>query len=214
MSETLDDLRRHIIETPMQRANLCPNPVEQFAQWWQQAEAAAQPQPQAMSLATADTAGRVSSRLVLLRAFDTRGFVFFSGYETKKGRDMAVNAQVALLFPWLLLQRQVRVEGTAVQLSAAESWQYFLTRSRASQVGAWLTQTDGVVSSRALLKSKWAEMMHRFQQGEIPLPTAWGGYRVQPQYLEFWQGHDDDLPDRFAYTRQADSSWVVARLLP
>ncbi len=201
------------MDMPLNRTDLAADPLAQFAKWYAQAWEAELPQPHAMSLATATPEGRVSSRLVLLRSFDEAGFVFFTGLETQKVREMRANAQVALLFPWLLLNRQVRVEGTAVPLSAAQTLQYFLSRPRDSQLGAWFTQTGGVVSSKAVLRAKWAEVKEKFRAGEVPLPSGWGGYRVRPQRIEFWQGRTDGLHDRFSYWQQEDG-WLIKRLRP
>lgn len=205
---------RHPPDTPLRRADLAAEPMAQFGCWYEQAWAANLPQPHAMSLATATPDGRVSSRLVLLRSFDEAGFVFFTGLETQKVSDMRANPQVALLFPWLLLNRQVRVEGTAVSLSTTQTLRSFLSRPRHSQLEAWFTQTGGAVSSRAVLRAKWAEVQGKFRTGKIPLPTGWGGYRVQPRRAEFWQGRADGLHDRFVYQQQEDGAWLIQRLLP
>lgn len=204
----------HFSDKPIRRADLATEPMAQFARWYEEAWAANLPQPHAMSLATSTLQGRVSSRLVLLRSFDEAGFVFFTGLETQKVSEMRDNPQVALLFPWLLLRRQVRVEGTAVPLSTAQTLRFFLSRPRHSQLEAWFTQAGGVASSRAVLRAKWAEVKKKFQAGEVSLPTGWGGYRVQPWRVEFWQGHADGLHDRFSYQRQEDGTWLIQRLLP
>ncbi len=167
-----------------------------------------------MSLATAAADGAVSSRLVLLRLFDQDGFVFFSGYETQKARDINANPKAALLFPWLALERQVRVEGTAVQISKTESIQFFAARRRGSQLGAWLTQSSEIISSRHILHAKMAELKRKFQAGQVPFPSAWGGYRLIPTRLEFWQASPDGLHDRFEYTKKTDAGWNLQRLLP
>ncbi len=212
--DTLTHKWEKLMATPLRRADLAVEPLAQFAHWFAQAWEAELPQPHAMSLATATPQGRVSSRLVLLRSFDEAGFVFFTGLETQKVREIAANPQVALLFPWLLLKRQVRVEGTAVPLSTAQTLQFFLSRPRDSQLEAWFTQAGGVVSSRAVLKGKWAEMKEKFRAGEVPLPSGWGGFRVQPQRVEFWQGRPDGVHDRFAYRRQQEGGWLIERLRP
>lgn len=213
-SRRLAAVRQQLLSAPLQRADLAAHPVDQFAAWYEQAQQAALPQPHAMTLATANNQGVVSSRLVLLRTFDQDGFVFFTGLETQKAQDIATNDRVALLFPWLLLERQVRVQGTAVPLSTAAALRFFLTRRRGSQLGAWLTQTEGVVTSRAVLQAKWAELKRRFQDDRIPLPTAWGGYRVVPRRVEFWQGRAHGLHDRFVYAGTTAGAWDVQRLLP
>jgi len=190
------------------------DPLLLFADWYQAAQTQNLPQPNAMSVATVSAQGEVSSRLVLLRTYDAAGFVFYTGLDTQKAHDLDSHPQAALLFPWLGIQRQVRVQGTAVKLSTAAVWQYFITRPRGSQLGAWLTQSSEVVSSRHVLQAKMAALKQKFQAGQIPLPDAWGGYRVQPYRYEFWQAQPDNLPDRFAYTLQDNGRWLHQRLVP
>ncbi len=175
MADLGEQKRAALMAAPLDQANLAADPVAQFGQWFAQAHEAELPQPHAMSLATATPQGCVSLRLVLLRAFDEGGFLFFTGLETQKVREMRANPQVALLFPWLLLNRQVRVEGTAVALSTAQTTKFFLSRPRHSQLGAWFTQAGGMVSSRAILRAKWAALQEKFRAGEVPLPSGWGG---------------------------------------
>jgi pyridoxamine 5'-phosphate oxidase len=155
----------------------------------------------------------VSSRIVLLRYFDEQGFVFFSGYKTGKAAQMAENVQVALLFPWLSLERQVKIKGRVEKIAASESLRFFATRSREWQLGAWLTQTSEAVSSRGMLKSMLQDMKDKFGKRRIPLPDAWGGYRVRHRSIEFWQGHTDGLHDRFLYSVREDG-WHLERLIP
>ncbi|MCB8985602.1 MAG: pyridoxamine 5'-phosphate oxidase [Ardenticatenaceae bacterium] len=190
------------------------DPLVLFAAWYQAAQDQQLPQPNAMSLATVSPAGEVSSRLVLLRTYDQAGFVFYTGLDTQKAHDLDQHAQAALLFPWLGIKRQVRVQGTAVKLSKTEVWQYFITRPRGSQLGAWLTQSSEVISSRSVLQAKMAGLKEKFQAGQIPLPAAWGGYRVRPYRYEFWQAQADGLADRLAYTQQDDGRWLRQRLIP
>ena len=150
----------------------------------------------------------------MLRIFDERGFVFFTGLETQKAQDIGENENVSLLFPWLMLERQVRVAGTAVSLPKAEALKFFLSRSRGSQMGMWLAQSSEVISSRTVMQSKLAELKQKFGEGQVPLPSAWGGYRVIPRRFEFWQGHVDHLHDRFEYLLDERGNWVIKRLLP
>ncbi|MGB5060614.1 MAG: pyridoxamine 5'-phosphate oxidase, partial [Candidatus Promineifilaceae bacterium] len=194
--------------------DLHDDPLAQFAAWYQAAQAQNLPQSNAMSLATVSAEGDVSSRLVLLRTYDQQGFVFYTGLDTQKAHDLNAHPQAALLFPWLALGCQVRIQGTAVALSTTEVWQYFVTRPRGSQLGAWLTQSSEVISSRSILQAKMAELKQKFQAGQVPLPSAWGGYRLQPYRYEFWQSQPDNLPDRFAYTLQPDGRWLRQRLIP
>jgi pyridoxamine 5'-phosphate oxidase len=197
----------------MKRKALKPDPFAQFELWLEEAQAADLPYPNAMSLATASPAGEASSRIVLLRYFDDRGFVFFSATNTLAARQMAENPQVALLFPWLALERQVKVRGTAVSISTSESLRFFASRRRESQMGTWLAQEGGVVTSRAVLQAKWATIKRQFRDGQVAMPDFWGGYRIVPQTIEFWQGAADGLHDRFVYIRQ-DSEWEIMRLTP
>ena len=167
-----------------------------------------------MSLATASQAGEVSSRIVLLRYFDERGFVFFSGYDTKKAEQISQNAQVALIFPWLILERQVKILGSAVRIPGKESLRFFITRSKESQIGAWLSQTSEVVSSRSILQSKLEGMKQKFGDRQVPLPGLWGGYRVIAKSIEFWQGRSSGVHDRFVYSDIGEGNWQIERLNP
>ncbi len=167
-----------------------------------------------MSLATANLQGDVSIRTVLLKSFDQQGFVFFTNYESAKARQIAENPRVALLFPWLTLDRQVKIAGRANRISTAESLRYFLSRPRGSQLGAWVSAQSSVIHSRAMLLAKLDEIKQRFADGNISLPEFWGGYRVVPERIEFWQGQPDRLHDRFQYSRQPDQTWQIDRLAP
>jgi len=197
----------------LNRQTLKNNPFEQFELWLQAAQAAGMLHPAAMSVATASAAGAVSSRMMMLRYFDKRGFVFFSSYATLTARQLDENPQVSLLFPWLALEKQVKVGGTAVKIPKTESLRYFASRHKESQMGVWLAHDGGVVSSKALLQTKLAEIKRKFREGQVPMPDAWGGYRVAPQTVEFWQGQPDGLHDRFVYVRK-DAGWEVSRLMP
>ncbi len=207
-------LREEYKDAPLSRDLLLPDPVDQFAVWYQQAQEAMLHYPHAMSLATASPSLEVSSRIVLLRYFDHRGFSFFTGLDTKKAEQIAGNDRVALLFSWLDLERQVKIEGFAEKISAVESLRFFSSRSRDSQVGAWLSQSSDVISSRSILKAKLAEVKRAFSDKDLPVPGKWGGYRVQPQSVEFWQGRSSGLHDRFVYSKSSENGWKVQRLLP
>ncbi len=198
----------------LHRSDLDPDPVVQFDRWFAQAQQTDMMDPSAMSLATADASGEVSVRTVLLKIYDQKGFVFFTNYESDKARQIAQNPNVALLFPWLRLDRQVKIRGQASRISSGESLKYFISRPRGSQLGAWVSEQSSVISSRALLMSKLEEIKTRFADGDISLPEFWGGYRVVPKSIEFWQGQKDRLHDRFRYTRQDDASWWIERLAP
>lgn len=210
----ISDLRRVYDHGGLSRKNLDPDPIVQFDHWFKQAQQSDIKDPSATSLATADTTGEVTIRTVLLKIYDQQGFVFFTNYESKKARQITDNPNVALLFPWLNQDRQVKITGQASRISSAESLKYFITRPRGSQLGAWVSQQSSVISSRALLMSKLEEIKHRFSQGDISLPEFWGGYRVRPEKIEFWQGQPDRLHDRFVYQRQTDDSWLINRLAP
>lgn len=196
--------------------DLNPDPVIQFEHWFKQACDAGILEPNAMTLATATSTGLPMARTVLLKAFDRQGFVFYTNYESRKGVQLAENPHAALLFPWLGLERQVQVTGRVEKVSAAETMRYFLSRPYGSQLGAWVSQQSSVVSSRSLLLAKLDEMKRKFAEGKVPVPGGWGGYRVIPETLEFWQGRPSRLHDRFLYSRDAGatSGWRIERLAP
>jgi pyridoxamine 5'-phosphate oxidase len=199
----------------LRREQLDLDPFKQFELWFQQACTANLPNPNAMSLATVSTTAEPSQRMVLLKYFDRQGFVFFTNYESKKACQIKENPQVSLLFFWTALQRQVQIAGNAVKISTAESLKYFATRPRGSQIGAWCSQQSTVISSRQMLNIKFDEIKRKFQNLEIPLPSAWGGYRIVPHSFEFWQGRPNRLHDRFLYSRlDTESSWDIQRLAP
>jgi pyridoxamine 5'-phosphate oxidase len=205
-------LRREYTRAGLRRTNLDPDPMVQFRQWFNEARDAGVMEPNAMVLSTTDSK-RPSSRTVLLKAFDDRGFVFFTNYESRKSQDISVNPSVSLLFPWYPLERQVSVMGVAERISAAESLAYFVSRPHGSRVGAWVSQQSSVINSRRLLEMKWDEMKRKFSQGEVPLPSFWGGFKVAPLEIEFWQGRENRLHDRFRYLK-AETKWCVERLSP
>jgi pyridoxamine 5'-phosphate oxidase len=169
--------------------------------------------PNAMTLSTADADNRPASRTVLLKYFDERGLVFFTNLESRKATHIAGNAHVALLFFWRELGRQVSIRGTAARIPTRETLRYFATRPRGSQIGAWVSAQSSIISTRSLLEAKFEELRQKFRDKEIPLPSFWGGYRVVPLEIEFWQGRDNRLHDRFLYTRQ-DDDWRIDRLAP
>ena len=207
-------MREEYMLSGLSEEGLAPGPFQQFELWFEQALAGNMLEPNAMSLATVSPEGQPSVRTVLLKYFDEEGFVFFTNYESLKAREIAHNPRVALLFPWLELERQVRISGTASQISHAESLKYFLSRPHGSQLGAWVSQQSSVISSRQMLLSKFDELKRKFQAGQVPLPSFWGGYRIVPDTFEFWQGRQSRLHDRFRYSRQPDGAWLIERLAP
>lgn len=209
----LASLRREYTRAGLRRADLAPDPVAQFRRWFSEAEGAGLIEPNAMVLSTTN-GHRPSSRTVLLKALDGRGFVFFTNYESRKARDIASDPHVSLLFPWYGLERQVSVLGEAVRISTAESLAYFASRPHGSQLGAWVSRQSSVITSRKLLEMKWEEVKRKFSRGEIPLPSFWGGFRVVPQEVEFWQGRENRLHDRFRYARGEAGGWAIERLAP
>jgi pyridoxamine 5'-phosphate oxidase len=208
------DLRREYSDRPLRRTNLNPDPFAQFEQWFEEARQIVELDPNAMCVSTVGSDGKPSSRMVLLKSFDKKGFVFFTNLESRKAREIAHNPNVSLLLCWLPLSRQVIIEGSAERVSVAESVAYFATRPRGSQLGAWVSDQSSVITSRSLLEAKWEEMKRRFAAGEVPLPSFWGGFRVCPTEFEFWQGRAERLHDRFRYKRDHAGAWAIERLQP
>jgi len=206
------ELRRNYTRDGLSRADLDPDPVAQFRRWFTQAVEAQIVEPNAMVLGTTD-GKRPSARSVLLKAYDERGFVFFTNYESRKAKEIAANAHVSLLFPWYPLERQVSILGRAERISTAESLAYFVSRPHGSRLGAWVSQQSSVINSRQLLEMKLEEIKQKFADGEVPLPSFWGGFRVVPSEIEFWQGRENRLHDRFRYALSG-SDWAVERLSP
>jgi pyridoxamine 5'-phosphate oxidase len=186
--------------------------VELFQRWFNQVLEAEILEPNAMVLSCCE-GEQPNSRTLLLKAFDARGLVFFTNTLCRKARAIAANARVSLLFPWYPLERQVGIIGQAERISAAESLAYFASRPHGSRLGAWVSQQSSVITSRKFLEMKWDEMKRKFADGEIPLPSFWGGIRVVPTEIEFWQGRENRLHDRFRYLRAGDS-WTIERLAP
>ena len=211
MTGDLSNLRKEYLKSGIVKDNLKSNPIEQFSLWFDQAIEANIIEPSAMSLATSDD--YIGIRTVLLKFFDDKGFVFFTNYESKKSKQIQNNPQAALLFPWLALERQVKIIGSVEKITKLESLKYFSSRPKDSQIGAWSSQQSSKISSRAILVDQFAVMKKKFANGEIPLPEFWGGYRVLPQSIEFWQGRESRLHDRLIYERK-DNGWDISRLSP
>ncbi len=210
----VSDLRRSATGFALERDDLDDDPIEQFEEWFRYACETIPMDPNACSIATVDSQGRPSSRTVLLKYFDESGFVFFSNYGSEKAKHIESNPHVALLFFWSEAARQVKIRGTAEKIPTTETLKYFATRPRGSQIGAWVSAQSSVISSRALLETEFRRLKDKFRNKEVPLPSFWGGYRVVPQEIEFWQGRRNRLHDRFRYTREDDGRWSIARLAP
>jgi len=207
------DLRREYTLAGLRRADLDPSPLQQFRKWLQQAIDAQMLEPTAMTLATADRLGRPSARILLLKGLDERGFLFYTNYESRKGRELAGNTNGALVFYWPELERQVRVAGAVTRISREESQKYFKSRPRGHQLGAWVSTQSDVIADRAVLEERLRQLEAKYP-GDIPLPAFWGGYALAPVELEFWQGRPNRLHDRFRYTKQEDGRWLIERLAP
>ncbi|ABI71552.1 MULTISPECIES: pyridoxamine 5'-phosphate oxidase [Shewanella] len=209
----LSDIRREYTQGGLRRANLPVNPMDLFEQWMQQAKDAQLSDPTAMCVATVDEDGQPFQRIVLLKKFDDNGFVFFTNLESRKAKQIATNSKISLLFPWHPLERQVAVLGEAEPLSMLDVAKYFMSRPKDSQIAAWVSKQSSKISARQALEGKFAEMKAKFAQGEVPLPKFWGGYLVRPASIEFWQGGEHRLHDRFIYTK-TDADWNIDRLAP
>ena len=209
----ISNFRHEYLKSGLERSDLADSPVQQFERWFNQARKTDIPDPNAMILATVSGDGQPSQRTVLLKYYGEDGFVFFTNKGSRKAREIAGNARVNLHFVWLELERQISIAGTAAPISAAESARYFMTRPRDSQIAAWVSNQSSAISSRQLLRQKFQEMKDKFINGDVPLPSFWGGYRVTPSTVEFWQGRKSRLHDRFLYSRSADA-WTIERLAP
>jgi pyridoxamine 5'-phosphate oxidase len=198
----------------LRRSDLDPDPIKQFANWFTAAIEAGIRDVNAMSLATAGPDAKPSVRIVLLKSFDQDGFVFFTNYESAKAKQLGANPFAALGFYWIELDRQIRISGKIEKTSREESQVYFHSRPVGSQLGAWVSRQSEIVDGRRVLDARMAEMTERFGDKRIPLPPHWGGYRLKPDTVEFWQGRSNRLHDRFRYTKQADRSWQINRLAP
>lgn len=206
-------VRREYLHAGLTRKDLNTDPLKQFQHWLDDACAEKLADPTAMTIATVSPDGQPTQRVVLLKQADEKGFVFYTNLESRKAQDIQTNPKVSLHFAWLPLERQVKIQGTASKLSVAESFSYFTSRPRDSQLAAWASRQSKGLSSRQILETAFAQMKQKYNKGEVPLPGFWGGFRVVPNQYEFWQGRANRLHDRFAYT-SADNSWDIERLAP
>ena len=209
----IDDHHKEYTRSGLSRKDLNADPMVQFELWFQQAEDAGLKYPNAFSLATAGTDGMPTVRTVLLKIYDDSGFVFFTNYGSAKAKQLTENPQAGILFHWLELERQVKISGAVERISQTESLKYFATRPRGSQLGAWCSDQSQPISSRQMLETSWRQMKEKFLNKEVPLPDFWGGYRIVPETIEFWQGRTSRLHDRFEYSR-SESGWDIQRLAP
>lgn len=214
MTTDISSLRRSYSRQSLNESDVLPDPLGQFARWFEEALQSELPEPNAMTLATVSPSGRPSVRTVLLKGVDAEGFVFYTNYESRKGSDLANNPQAALLFTWLELERQIRIEGVVEKISAEESLAYFQSRPLGSQIGAWASPQSQVVSDRDVLESRSAQLQEQYAGADaLPLPPFWGGYRLRPDRLEFWQGRESRLHDRIDYVLE-NEHWNIQRLAP
>ena len=215
MDSSIADLRQNYTLAGLSEADLNSNPIEQFDIWFQQALNADLIEPNAMTLATATPDGKPTARIVLLKGVSERGFVFYTNYESQKGQQLIANPYAALVFLWDKLERQIRIEGKVEKLTESESAQYFHSRPKASQLGAWASDQSRVIPNREVLEQKLADLEEQYSDdATVPLPEHWGGFRVVPNRIEFWQGRPSRLHDRLVYDLQADGNWSIKRLSP
>ena len=216
MNENFDvaQMRQNYADEGLSRASLPDEPIMLFEQWFRQYTALDLFEPNAMIIATADASGAPSQRTVLMKGYDQDGFVFYTNYGSRKAEQISENDQVSLIFPWIPLHRQVIVEGTIAKVSSAESLKYFISRPRGSQLGAWASAQSNILQARGALEAKFKEIKDQFKQGDISLPSFWGGYRIKPHRVEFWQGRTHRLHDRFLYTLSERGGWAIDRLSP
>lgn len=214
MENNLADLRREYSLASLDIDSVDKDPMAQFRKWFEEAQKSELLEPNAMVVSTVDADGQPFQRTVLMKAMDGKGIVFYTNYSSRKAKQLGENPKISLLFPWYGLERQVAVVGTAEKVSTKESLQYFSSRPYGSQLGAWVSQQSKVISSRSVLEVKLAEMKRKFKEGKVPLPDFWGGYRIIPESIEFWQGRQSRLHDRLIYEKDEAGNWKISRMAP
>jgi pyridoxamine 5'-phosphate oxidase len=212
-SKEIADLRRDYTKSELDVNNVDQNPILQFRKWFDEALSSEMIEANAMVLSTIGENSQPSQRTVLLKAIDDDGFVFYTNYSSRKARQIELNNRISVLFPWYELERQVSIEGKVEKVSKMQSLKYFMSRPHGSQLGAWVSNQSQVITSRSLLEEKLAEIKSKFNKGEVPLPDFWGGYKIIPSRIEFWQGRSNRLHDRIEFTKK-DNSWNIQRLSP
>ena len=210
----IENIRRQYMQAGLKRSELKSDPMEQFEEWLSIATQTPMSDPTAMSVATVGENGMPSLRTVLLKYYNKNGFVFFTNLDSRKARELKQNNKIALLFPWTNLERQVIVTGEVEFVSTAESMKYFLSRPKDSQIAALTSHQSRPINSRAMLEEKFLQLKNKFKNGDISLPSFWGGIRIKPEQIEFWQGRENRLHDRFMYTKSDNGEWTVERLAP
>ncbi len=214
MDISVADLRKDYQLQGLRETDVDVSPFKQFQVWFDQALASQLPEPNAMTVATATQSGKPSARIVLLKGFDERGFVFYTNYQSHKGQELADNPQAALVFWWAELERQIRIEGRVEKVSQQESYEYFHSRPFNSRLGAWASEQSQVIESRAVLEQRAQELKTKYENSDVPRPPHWGGFRVIPTRIEFWQGRSSRLHDRLLYRLLDNGSWLIERLSP
>ena len=213
-AHSIFEMRRDYGSVEAEESELKQDAIDQFHDWFEEAAGKSVLDPNAMSLATVSPDGQPSLRTVLLKQYDERGFIFFTNLESRKAQEIAANPKVSLLFPWVAIDRQVIIYGVAERISVVETMKYFMTRPRGSQIAAWASVQSRRIPTRKFLEMEWERMKAKFERGEVPLPSFWGGFRVVPRQIEFWQGRPNRMHDRHLYAKQSDGSWSIERLAP
>jgi pyridoxamine 5'-phosphate oxidase len=211
---SIADMRKEYSRQSLDAGDVLQNPMLQFEKWFDEATQSQLPEPNAMHLATVSPEGKPVGRIVLLKGIEQKAFLFFTNYESRKGKELAHTPWAALTFFWIELERQVRIEGEVRKVSPEKSTEYFHSRPRGSQIGAWVSPQSKVIPGRVFLENRQEELMKRFEGKEVPRPEHWGGYAVQPQSIEFWQGRPSRLHDRIRYTKTSENRWIIERLAP